>query len=119
MEAPDEWKWGIPKDNLKKIEDHIAAIHILKDRSLKGAGVIGAYHARRVAPLMTRALLLYLMAPGVSLEGMAVAEGVPSDAEIARCIKGVMEPVQDSEGNVVVVYSVPSHPPDASGVGLH
>ena len=50
-------KWGVPKDK-KKIRDHITTIHILKENGLKGSGVIGAYHARKVASLMTRALLL-------------------------------------------------------------
>lgn len=51
------------------------------------------------------------MAPGVSLEGMTLAEGVPFDAKIARCIKDVMEPVQDLEGNVIdIIYPVLGHP---------
>ena len=54
-EAPEPWrKWGIPKKHKKKIRDHIAGIHILKENVLKGPGVIGAYHTRRMAPLMTR-----------------------------------------------------------------
>ena len=52
-EAPEQWrKWGIPEKDKKKIQDHIAAIHILKENGLKGSGVIRAYHVRRVAPLM-------------------------------------------------------------------
>ena len=41
-----------------------------------GEGVIGAYHARRVAPLMTRTLPLYAMVPEASFDGTALAEGV-------------------------------------------
>ena len=59
----------------KKIRDHIAAIHILKENGLKGSGVIRAYHARRVAPLVTRALPLYVMAPEASFDGTVVTEG--------------------------------------------
>ena len=48
-EASESWrKWGIPEKDKKKIWDHIAAIHILKENGLKGSGIIGAYHARRV-----------------------------------------------------------------------
>ena len=43
----------MPEKDKKKIQDHIAAIHILKENGLKGSGVIRAYHTRRVAPLMT------------------------------------------------------------------
>ena len=41
---------------------------------MKGSGIIDAYHTRRVAPLMSRTLPLYLMAPGVSLEGTALVD---------------------------------------------
>ena len=45
---------------------------------MKGSGVIDAYHMRRVAPLMSRVLPLYLMAPGASLDGMALTnEALP------------------------------------------
>ena len=58
-EASESWrKWGISEKHKKKIRDHIAAIYILKENGLKGLGVIRAYHARRVAPLMTHALWL-------------------------------------------------------------
>jgi hypothetical protein len=26
LEAPEEWKWGVPKDNLNKIDNHLDAI---------------------------------------------------------------------------------------------
>ena len=43
---------------------------------MKGSGIIDAYHTRRVAPLMSRALPLYLMAPGASPEGTTLADEV-------------------------------------------
>jgi hypothetical protein len=50
----------------------------LKESGLKGSGVIGAYHARRVVPLP-----LHLMALGVSLEGTMLTEGALPNTEIA------------------------------------
>ena len=48
-EAPESWrKWGVPEKDKKKIQDHIAVIYILKENDMKGSGIIGAYHARRV-----------------------------------------------------------------------
>ena len=41
---------------------------------MKGSGIIGAYHTWRVAPLMSHALPLYLMAPGASLEGKTLVD---------------------------------------------
>ena len=41
--ALEQWrKWGIPEKDKKKIQDHIIAIYILKENSLKGSGIIGA-----------------------------------------------------------------------------
>ena len=68
---------GVPEKDKKKIRDHIAAIDILKESNLKGSSVIGAYHARRVAPLMMRVLPLYVMVPKASFDRIALTEGVP------------------------------------------
>ena len=61
-------------DKDKKILDHLATLQILKERGVKGSRIIGAYLTRRVAPLMSRVLPLYLMAPGASPEGMALSD---------------------------------------------
>ena len=78
---------------------------------MKGSSVIEAYHARRVAPLMMRALPLYAMAPKVSFDGTALADGMLPNSEIAQRIKEVMEPLWDNAGAALdFVYSVPRHP---------
>ena len=59
---------------------------------MKGSGVIGAYHARRVAPLMTRALPLYAMAPEASFDGTTLVDGALPHFEVAQRIKEAMEP---------------------------
>ena len=59
----------------KKIQDHIAPIHILKENGLKGTSIIGAYNASRVAPLMMCALPLYMMAPEASFNESVLIEG--------------------------------------------
>jgi len=98
-EALDSWrKWGVQKKDKKRILDHLAANHFLKEKGLKGSGIIGAYHARRVAPLMRRTLPLYAMAPGASFDGTALAEEPLSPSEVTQRIKEVMEPSWDSVG---------------------
>ena len=57
-EVPGSWKWGVPDKDKKRIKDHLVALQILKERGVKGSGVIGAYHTWRVAPLMSRTLPL-------------------------------------------------------------
>ena len=64
-EAPPVWGWGPPpKKEKKRLYDLLDAIMLLKSDGLHGASVIGAYHARRVVPLMARVLPLYGMTPG-------------------------------------------------------
>ena len=56
-DVPESWRmWGVPDKDKKKIQDHLTALQILKERGVKGSGIIGAYHMRRVVPLMSRAL---------------------------------------------------------------
>jgi hypothetical protein len=50
---------------------------------MKGLGIIGAYHKRRVAPLMRRVLPLYTMAPEASFDGTALVEGALSPYYVA------------------------------------
>ena len=77
-EVLGSWKWGVSDKDKKRIKGHLAALQILKERGVKGLGIIGAYHTRRVVPLMSRALPVYLMAPGASPEGTALAnEALP------------------------------------------
>ena len=78
---------------------------------MKGSGIIGAYHMRRVAPLMSHALPLYLMGPGASLEGMALVDEVLPPSEVVQRIKEAMEYLKDTAGVVLdFVYPVPGHP---------
>jgi hypothetical protein len=67
------WGWGPPKKQKRWLRDLLDTIALLKNHRLRGAGVIGAYHARRVASLMARALPLYEMVPSVWLDGMMLA----------------------------------------------
>ena len=73
-EVPGSSKWGVPDKDKKRIKDHLTALQILKERGVKGSGIIGAYHTWRVAPLMSRALPLYLLVPGASLEGTVLVD---------------------------------------------
>jgi hypothetical protein len=63
-EAPPVWGWGRPKKEKKRQRDLLDAITLLKHHGLCGTSVIGAYHARRVMPLMMLALPLYKMTLG-------------------------------------------------------
>jgi hypothetical protein len=58
-EALPVWGWRPPDKEKKRLCNHLNAIMLLKQHGLCGTSVIRAYHTRRVALLMARALLLY------------------------------------------------------------
>ena len=96
----------------KHLNGLLAALRTVKDRGMKGLGIIGAYHARRVAPLMARALSLYQMVPRASFEGTVLVDEALPPSEVVQRIKEAMEPTKDSVGAVLdFVYPVPGHPP--------
>ena len=74
------WKWGVLDKDKKMIKDHLAALQILKERGVKGSGIIDTYHKMRVAPLMSHMLPLYLMVPGALLERMTLVEEAGREA---------------------------------------
>ena len=79
---------------------------------MKGSGIIGPYHTRRVAPLMARSLPLHRMVSGVSFEGTVLVDEAFPPSEVAQRIKEVMEPLKDTIGAALDhVYSVPGHTP--------
>ena len=79
---------------------------------MKGSGIIGAYHARRVAPLMAHVLPLYQMVSKASFEGTTLADDALPPSKVAQRIKEAMEPTKDSVGSILdFVYPVLGHPP--------
>jgi hypothetical protein len=89
--ASEQWVWGVPKREVKRIKDHLTAIQILRENGLNGAGIISAYHQRWVAPLMARALPLHEMVPGAPSEGTMLIEDPVAFSEIAQRIKDAID----------------------------
>jgi len=111
-EAPKSWTWGVQLKDKKHLADLLAGLQALKEWGVKGAGIIGAYHARRVALLMARTLPLYRMMLGMSFEGTVLVDEVLPYSEVAQRVKEATEPTKDSAGDVLdIVYPVPGHPP--------
>jgi len=113
-EVPESWrKWGVLEKDKKKIHDHVTAVRILKERGMKGSGIISTYHMWRVVPLMRHALPQHMMMLGVVLDGTTL-----SPSKVAQHIKEVMEPLRDDVGAALnFVYLVPRHPPMLSEPG--
>ena len=78
---------------------------------MKGPRIIDAYHTRRMAPLMRRALPLHMMAPEVALDGTTLTEGAFSPSKVAQRIKEAMDPSKDNTDVVLeFVYPVLGNP---------
>ena len=92
--------------------DILEAVMLLRSRAHHGASIIGAYHMRRVAPLMAHVFPLYRMVPVVSFEGTVLTDEALPPSEVAQRIKEAMEPSKDTAGVVLDhVYPVLGHPP--------
>jgi hypothetical protein len=112
LEASESWGWGVQAKDKKHLNDLLAALRTLKERGVKGLGIIGAYHTRRVMPLMEHVLPLYQMVPEASFEGTTLADEALPPSEVAQRIKEAMEPTKDSISTILdFVYPVLRHPP--------
>ena len=105
---------GTSREGKKRMHDILDAIVFLKSHGLRGAGVIGAYHARMVAPLMACALPMYGMMPDAKLDGMVLAQGPLCDSEVARRIK---EATKEFDA-VFLILGHPAMQPDVGFVEL-
>jgi hypothetical protein len=104
--------WGILNKDLKRSIDHLVAIKILKEGGMKGSGIVGVYHARRVVPLMAHALLMPQMVPFAPLEGTVLTEKPLANSEIMQCLMEAIDSPKDStRATIEFVYLVPRHPP--------
>ena len=121
-EAPDAWRYGPIAKEQKRLDDLLKAITTLKGYGLHGTSVVGAYHVRRLAPLMARALPMYKMMPDSMPEGMVMVAGEAlSVGEMTQHMKEVMECPVDPSVDLAPVYPVPGHPamwPDVGFVEL-
>jgi hypothetical protein len=82
----------------------------LVNTDVTGAGVIAAFHERRVLLLMRRVHRLDKMVPNTPLEGTMLMTRVLDREEIKKCIKSVLESVPS---NTVLDVHPPMRPDDS------
>jgi hypothetical protein len=95
-EAPNQWGYGPIEKEKRRLCDLIDAIALLQSGGFCGVSVIGAYHARGVAPLMVRTLALYGMTPYVPLEGTVLTWGPHRNSEIEQRIMEATNMLNDT-----------------------
>ena len=110
-EASDAWRYRPIAKEQKWLGDLLKANVALKGHNLRGISIIGAYHVRRLAPLMVCTLLMYKMTPDSTPDGtVMVASEALSVGEMAQRIMEVMECPTDLSVDLSLVYPVPGHP---------
>ena len=113
------WRYGPIGKEQKKLGDLLKAIVTLRHRGLHGTSIIRAYHVRRLAPLMARALSMWKMTLDSSPEGMVMVAGEAlSIGEMTQRIKESMECSADPSVDLTPVYPVPRHPAMRSNAGF-
>ena len=116
------WRYRPIDREQKRLDDLLKAIATLKGRGLRGTGVVGAYHVKRLAPLISRALPMYkITSDSVPKGTVMVTDEALSVGETAQCIKEAMECPADPSVDLALVYPVLGHPamwPDVGFVEL-
>ena len=105
-DKPPVWEYGPEKEEQEKLSGLLAAIKLMKNRGLTGAGVVGANHKRRVAPILVRALPLDEMKPGASADAVTrtvMVVGEISNAEITLQL-------WEAFNKPYPVFPIPDHP---------
>ena len=125
-EAPDLWRYGTIEKEQKRLGDLLKAIATPKGHGLRGTDVIGAYHVRKLVPLMARTLPMWKMTPYSTPEAtVMVADEALNVGEMTQYIKESMEYLVSGHPTTSVdlapVYPVFGHitmRPDAGFVKL-
>ena len=117
------WRYGPIRKEQKRLGDLLKAIATLKGHGLRGTDIIGAYHIRRLAPLMAHALPMYKMTPDSTPKGTVMVAGEALNiVEMTQCIKESMEyPVSGhptTSVDLALVYPVLGHPTMRPDVGF-
>ena len=110
--------WPIEREQ-KRLGDLLKAIATLRCWGLHGTGVIRAYHVRRLAPLMERALPMWKMTSDSMPEGMVMVAGEAlSIGKMPQCLKEAMECPTGPSVDLAPVYPVLRHPTVLPDVGF-
>jgi hypothetical protein len=113
--ACSNWRWGATREKQEKLQPLLEALQRLRDGGLTAAGVVAAFHRRRVLPLAEQRLPLSEMKPGIDLEGSQMSSASLSTDDLRRRVAGTVgrldagaltQPVMRPEHGYVSLVSV-------------
>jgi hypothetical protein len=88
--AEEKWKWGLPRDLQTHLKPLLEALRKLRDYGLTAAGVVAAFHRRRVLPLVDCRLCLDEMTTEASVESSRMASAALSTDKLLQWVKGTV-----------------------------
>jgi hypothetical protein len=95
-EVPDQWGHDPVEKEKRRLYDLIDVVTLQRSGSVHGASILGAYHARGVAPLMACTLSLFKMTPNAPLEETVLALGPHRNSKIKQCIRDAIDVLDDT-----------------------
>jgi hypothetical protein len=90
--AGNNWRWGATRENQEKLQLILQALQKLREGGLTAAGVVAAFHRRRVLPLVERRLRLAEMKPGVDMEGSRMSSTSLSADDLLKRVAFALRP---------------------------
>ncbi|KAG2612080.1 hypothetical protein PVAP13_4KG244210 [Panicum virgatum] len=85
------WKFGPKAKDKNRLGSMLAAVLRLRAAGLTGSGVVGAYHTRRVVPVMARPFALFEMVPCIELVGCVVLREPIRNSEVCQRLREALE----------------------------
>ncbi|CAN6203451.1 unnamed protein product [Urochloa humidicola] len=111
IKAPQKWHSLPSASDQAQIQPLIRAIGILKSHGLRGAGVVGHYHERRLAPLMQHRLQMWEMDDDAESAGTHLSPDPLTPEEIGRRISKALEKYHEG-------WPLAGHPPMRPSAGF-
>lgn len=84
------------REGEEELRDLLDAVVLLRSGDIRGANIIGVYHARGVAALMAHTLMLYEMPLNAPREGTVLSRGPHCNSEIEQRIREAMDVLDDT-----------------------
>jgi hypothetical protein len=117
-DRPEFWRWGVQSADQPRLQALLDALQELRGHGLTAAGVVAAFHRRRVLPLMARRLQLDEMTPETNIEGSRMSSEILSADTILKRVRDTVEgvtdlgflsrpPMRPTQGYISLVSAVP------------
>ena len=107
--VPPSWFFGPTKQEKPRLDPALDALALLRGNGLSPIDVLGAYHSRRLCPLMERRLRMWEMKPDADYTGTVMSTEALSTGEVGQRIKEALD-IPRGQEDMSICYPVPGRP---------